>query len=68
MISLVEYGPIERQGEEGVSIVFTYDHTIKDSYELYGSYVDVVTQWLGNLPNPELLLVEIRKLMNITVH
>lgn len=68
MISLVEYGPVTRSGEQGLAIIFTYDEKYKDSYELFGQYMEKVNTLMYTLPDPEALLVEIKNLMNLTVH
>lgn len=69
MISRVEYGHFLKEGEPGLNIVFTYDEEYSDSYEVWGEgNVNNVCGWISQQPTPESLLVELRKMVGITIH
>ena len=68
-ISKVEYGEFLREGEPGLTIVFTYDGEYSDAYEIWGEHnVGMIHYWIYSQPPPEALLVELRKMVGLTVH
>lgn len=68
-ISRVEYMKTKKGPEQALVVVFTYNETISDAYEIVGdSDVDTVLDWLKMTPDPVQLLVALRQLMHITVH
>ncbi len=69
MISKVEYSNFLREGEPALSIIFTYDGEYADAYEIWGeSNVASVFSCVEQQPTPEALLVELRKMVGITIH
>lgn len=69
MISKVEYGKYSREGEPAMTIVFTYDEEYSDAYDVWGeANVGQVFACVATEPAPEALLVELRKMVGLTVH
>ena len=69
MITKVEYGETVRNGEPGLTLIFTYDNEFTDAYEVWGlDNVNTVGLWLGQEPDPTALLVNLRHMVGLTVH
>lgn len=69
MISKVEYGQYQKEGEPALSIVFTYDEEYTDAYEIWGeANVNRVFGCVALQPTPEALLIELRHMTGLTVH
>lgn len=69
MISKVEYCNFERDGDPGLNIVFTYDEEYSDAYEVWGELnVAKIFSCVAQLPTPECLLVELRRMVGLTIH
>lgn len=68
-IEAVEYVQQERAGEDGVVITFTYGDDEADVYEVFGHPdLETALNLLMVSPDPEHLLVNLRRLMALTVH
>ena len=69
MISKVEYSNYEREGEPALAIVFTYDEDYQDAYEIWGEHnVNKIFLCVGSQPTPEALLLELCRMVGLTVH
>ncbi len=69
MISKVEYSNFERAGEPALTIVFTYDEDYQDAYEIWGERnVSKIFSCVDKEPTPEALLLELCRMVGLTVH
>lgn len=68
-ITRVEYMKTNKGLQSGLIVVFTYDDTVSDAYEISGDGdTETVLEWLKRTPDPVQLMIALRQLMRITVH